>query len=146
MKIKKFNEESDYDISFKRYIKPINNSEKIKTFIKNFTDNAGDIPDWINQVAVTTKIPEYKNAIAYNKWLRDKALVFSDKKNLKKYKEYILIDEEIDKLQKEIDKLNNYKENTAYVKGTSELMYNFQKELLDKDFEKFYEFFFRRTN
>ncbi len=54
MKIKKFNEESDYDISFKRYIKPINNSEKIKTFIKNFTDNAGDITDWINQVAVTT--------------------------------------------------------------------------------------------
>ncbi len=47
------------------------------------------------------QIPEYKNAIAYNKWFRDKALVFSDKKNLKKYQEYILIDEEIDKLQKE---------------------------------------------
>lgn len=141
MKIKKFNENSDYEISISRYEAPITNAEKIRIFIRNFTGDAGDIPDWLNTVAPTTKIPEYQNAISYNKMLRNKALKFSDDKNLPKYKEYILIDEKILNLEEEINKLNEYKENVSYVKGTSELMYSFQKELLDKDVEKFYDFF-----
>lgn len=141
MKINKFNENSDYTDSSNDNKKSITQAQKIKEFIRDFTSNAGDIPDWLNTVAPSTKVPEYSNAISYNNMLIKKAMKFADDKNLPEYKKYILIDSEIEKMQKEIDKLTKYKEEIAYVKGTSELMYSFQKELLEKDFNKFYEFF-----
>lgn len=140
MKINKFNEKDDYAESSDNK-KSMTQAQKIKEFIRDFTGNAGDIPDWLNQIAPSTKATEYGNAIAYNNMLIKKALKFADDKNLPKYKEYILIDGKIEKLQKEIDKLTEYKEEVLYVKGTSELMFSFQKELLEKDFNNFYKLF-----
>lgn len=141
MKINKFNENSDYEESFDDNKKSMTQSQKIKEFIRDFTGNAGDIPDWLNAVASRTKVPEYGNAIAYNNMLIKKALKFADDKKLPKYKEYLLLNGKIEKMQKEIDKLIKYQEEIAYVKGTSELMYSFQKELLEKDFDQFYILF-----
>jgi len=141
MKINKFDENSDYVKSSEDNEKQMTHAQKIKEFITNFTDNVTDIPDWINHIANNTNVPEYKDVIFYNNMLLKKSLKFAEDKNLQKYKEYMLLDGKIEKMQEEIDKLIKYKEEIAYVKGTSELMYSFQKDLLEKDFNNFYKLF-----
>lgn len=127
MKIQRFNEST---------------SQTIKDFILDFTDNAGDIPDWINTIAPET-LKEYENVLFFNRRELKKSLKFADDKNLPKFKEYMLLDGKIEKMKKEIDNLIKYKETVSYVEGSSELLYRFQLDLLENDYDKFYEFFLK---
>lgn len=129
MKIKRFNSINE------------NLTNNIKEFIEEFansTDNG--IIDWIDEVANSTKLNDYKNFMSSTKT----ALKFASSKNFKKFTELLLIDKEIENKEKEIEKLNLKKENLS-IAASDELLYKFQEDLLIIDFDKFYEFFMKNA-
>ena len=59
---------------------------------------------------------------------------------LKYYKQFVEFSNEIEKLNLKISKLEENQDEVRD-RADSELLLKFQEELLEKDFEKFYEFF-----
>ena len=111
----------------------------VKQFITDFEANTDfGIIDWIGNVADRTKLNDYKNFIDSSK----KTLIFANSKNFKKLTEFILIEDEIAKKEKEVEKLNLKKSNLL-IAASDELLYKFQEDLLNKDFNNFYDFFIK---
>ena len=111
----------------------------VKEFVENFAGSTdGGIVDWVDTVVGNTKLKEYHNFMSSPK----KALDFATSKNLKKLTSYLLIDKEIEDKEKELEKLFLKKETLSTASG-DELLFKFQEELLDRDFNSFYEFFIK---
>lgn len=117
MKIQKFNESLSPDIK-----------EYVQDFIGS-VDN--DVPDWISFISSQTKLKEYKGS---NK------LSFAKIRDLKKLEEYLSIDSKISRLTKQIEKLEESKENLE-IEASNELLYKYQEELLEKDFDSLFKLF-----
>jgi len=112
-----------------------NLASDVKQFAEDFTGNTDSgIIDWISVVGNETKLSEYKN------FTDKKALNFAKSRNLKKVLEYLPIDKEIEKKEKELEQLNTKKEKLKIEAG-AELLYNFQEDLFNRDFNSFYKFF-----
>lgn len=117
MKIQKFNESLNPDIK-----------EYVQDFI-SCVDN--DVPDWISFISSQTKLKEYKGS---NK------LSFAKIRDLKKLEEYLSIDSKISRLTKQIEKLEESKEDLE-IEASNELLYKYQEELLEKDFDSLFKLF-----
>jgi len=124
MKVKRFNENS--------------NSKKIKEFILDFSDildnnlkflgqGTANIIEWIENVA-PEYLPEYQNLKSNN---------FSKLKNLDKFFNKI---GEIEEKEKKIIKLKRERLKLL-INASSELLYKFQEDLINKNFEIFEDFF-----
>lgn len=117
MKIQKFNESLNPDIK-----------EYVQDFISS-VDN--DVPDWISFISSQTKLKEYKGS---NK------LSFAKIRDLKKLEEYLSIDSKISRLTKQIEKLEESKQDLE-IEASNELLYKYQEELLEKDFDSLFKLF-----
>jgi len=104
-------------------------SSEIKEFIQNFQDSTDSgIIDWIEYVA--PKNSEYKSL----------DIVFANGHGLKKLSEFIKIEQDIQILEKDMEKLQAKKEKLE-IEASNETLYKFQEYLLDNDFDRFKEFF-----
>lgn len=136
MKILKFNESIEPPDNFE-------NHPKLSDEINNFLDEFGGstdygIPDWIDSLSYNTKLKEYRDFTSSNK----KMIKIADEKNIPNLKKYIILDAEINKLEKQINKNKNL-QNKLYTLISNELIYKFQEELLEKDFDNFYVLFLK---
>ena len=114
-----------------------NLTSDVKKFIESFTDNTDNgIVDWVGSVAINTKLNDYKKFTDSMK----KELNFAKSKNFKKLEEFLLIDKEVENKEKEIERLNKKKESLSILAG-DELLYKFQEDLLNMDFDSFYDLF-----
>ena len=116
--------------------------KSIKDYIEDFDSAIHDYShDWIAEISQQTKLKEYKNA-SLNTYGVNKYTVikFAEKKQFKNLKEYILKDDKISELQKEIAKIEKQKES-LYIKVADEVQYKFQSELLEQDFDNFYKYY-----
>lgn len=142
MKIHKFNENEKWVANDDESEEGPTYPKTIKEFLTDFIDNLSDnVDDWISEVSVNTKLKEYKKLSSSLSFKN--SLNFSEEKNFKNFKNYLLSDIEIEKLEKEIEKLKKHRDEVLYFKSSNELLYNFQKELLEKDFDSFYELFLK---
>lgn len=129
MKIQKFNEKV---------------SSEIEEFIDEFNGQVDNsILDWIATVSNDSKLKEYSNIDfdednIYTKSELDKKLKIADNKKFKYYKKYIERGVEIYNLFKQIQKLKN-ENKKLFAEINSEVLYKFQEELLEKDFDSFYK-------
>ena len=116
--------------------------KSIKDYIEDFDEAIGDYShDWIGEISQKTKLEEYKNASLNTYGVNKYAVIkFAEKKQFKNLKEYILKDDKISELQKEIAKIEKQKES-LYIKVADEVQYKFQLELLEQDFENFYHYY-----
>lgn len=136
MKINRFNENINTEINDRANIKSVNQ------YIFDFSDAVGEnLIDWVSEISNNTKLKEYKKTKTYDSKYRKSALKFANDKKLENFKKYILIDNDIEKLEKEITKLQKHRDNNLYNSASSEVLYNFQIELLEKDFKSFYTYF-----
>ena len=129
MKIQKFNNISE------------SLSDKIEDFIIKFEEDIEfGVFDWIKNVSIHTKIPEFGYC--------DDLSFISEKKIKTAYK-YISLDKKIDYLY---DKIQNIEEEINILteekdkietKASSDLLYKFQEELLEKDSDSFYYLFIK---
>ena len=126
MKIKRFNRlneslSTDHWVEIKNYI---------DFFGESLDDGIDGIIDWIKDSATDTKLEEYKNM---------NSLDFCEKKNLPKYKEFLYFDGLIRDLKEKINQLEQEKiDNVDHYELINELLYKFQEDLLDRDFDNFY--------
>jgi hypothetical protein len=120
MKINKFTNES------------VKYNTDVKEFVEEFLGSLDDdIPDWISNVSKRYNIKEFKNSNTPS---------FANRNNLTSYQEYLSIDKKIDSLHESIRKLEN-RRDSLQIKVGGELLYNFQKHLLESNFKLFYELF-----
>lgn len=91
-----------------------------------------DIPDWIESTMSTlTKLKEYSNLKKLSK-----------NRNFNNYIKYIENNREIKKLERELRNLENKSDELIY-DASDEILYNFQKDLLEKDQYLFYKYFIK---
>ena len=116
--------------------------KSIQDYISDFDEAIGDYShDWIAEKSQQTKLKEYKNESLNTYGVNKYAVIkFAEKKQFPNLKEYILKDDKISELQKEIAKIEKQKES-LYIKVADEVQYKFQLELLEQDFDKFYYFY-----
>jgi len=120
----------------RRLNESINN---VGEFISNFNDSVEEgIINWISDISVGTKLKDYMNIGDYIQPSKVKEVIKS--KNFKFYGKYIETMERIEKLDKEKLQLEE-KSEQLYNQSADEILYQFQMDLLDKDFKSFYEFF-----
>jgi hypothetical protein len=143
MKVKKFNEVYGYEDEDNSNIEESPNlSKRINNFIKELDSSVDDtIFDYILYISHSTKLTEYQNITSMFQ-LDENFLKFANEKGLDKLKEYAQLDKEIFKKQKEIDDIKEEKK-IIYAEASSQLLYKYQEELLEKDFDNFYEFFIK---
>ena len=135
MKIKRFNEAYFYECE------NIKKSKELKTnifnFIKSFNSNCDDnIIEWISYVSKNTKLIEYNNLTKSKK----NALDFSKNKNFIKLQELLEINNNIENSVKKYETLVKNREKIFAI-AANEVLYNFQKELLNKDISEFFSLF-----
>lgn len=135
MKIQRFNESYNYE--YEDYSRPKNMSKEIFEYLENFAGSCDyNIIEWVSSVSNNTKLKQYSNLTKSKK----SALYFSESKNLQKIKELIEIQNHIDELDKEYKNIIKNKDR-IHVEASNELIYLFQEELLNSDFDKFFELF-----
>lgn len=111
---------------------------EVEIFIDSFRGSVDhSIADWISGICKETKLKEYKDCDIENS---KKAIRFVQNKDLKYYRVYVEISNKIEDLNKQIDILTSNQDKIRD-RADSELLLKFQEELLNKDPEKFYEFF-----
>jgi len=111
-------------------------SEEVLDYVSNITGTVDySIPYWIANISNQTKLKEYINAEEES---------FAKSKNFKKMEQYLSVGKEIDSLNKKIENLEIKKENLEF-EAASEILYKFQEELIEKDFESFYELFMKEV-
>ena len=113
-------------------------SNPTKEYLKGFNDAVDtDIFHWISDISKGTKVDEYTWLLGY------KVSSITDKK-FDTYKEYTDCFREKMKLEKEYEKklkILEKEEDKLFWKASSEVMFKFQEDLLNKDFDNFYKFF-----
>jgi hypothetical protein len=124
MKIKKFNQ--------------ILENRNVDEYIADFEGSVDhdNILYWIEQV---TPFEEYKNFTNDN---YKKPLRFAKNKKLKNLEKWLIKSKELDKLYKELDKLNHQVDELHRL-ASGEVLYTFQEDLLNKDFDNFYDIFIK---
>lgn len=111
---------------------------EVKEFIDNFRGSVDySIPDWISSISKQTKLKEYKDCDLINS---KKVIQFVQNKDLKYYSVYAKLSDKIENLNKQIEILMKNQDKIRD-RADSELLLKFQEELLEKDINKFYEFF-----
>lgn len=117
-------------------------SPKVEEFIDSFRGSVDhSIADWISGVCKETKLKEYKDCdLDHSK----NATQFVEKRDFNYYKKYVETANEIKILNKRISQLEKFQDKIKD-RADSELLLKFQEELLERDIEKFYEFFINNT-
>ena len=132
MKIKKFNEILSPPKSFA--------SSKAIEYADNFNGAVDDpsVFHWIDTVSQPGEkiisLPEYINILSPD-FFKDK-----DETKFKVYKEYLTNEIDINKMENLIIDLRN-RNKEIYFEAVSEVLYNFQQDLIEKDFDGFYTLF-----
>lgn len=120
------------------------NENKNTDFIENFTDTTGiNVHEWISDISTNTKLKEYSIIDTYNIPNAKKTIKFAEQKNFPYLKKFAETELEIYELEKKMEKLRKFLDDKLYLKVGDEVMYNFQLELLEKDFQSFYNFFIK---
>lgn len=135
MKIQRFNEKYNYDVD--NYIPSNELPNKVNSFILDLNGNLDtNIIEWVSDISKSTKLKEYSNITKSEKMSLD----FSESKKLEKLKSLINKNKEIGELEKRIKLLVKEKER-LHTEACSEVLYNFQKDLINSDFDTFYKKF-----
>ena len=145
MKIKRFNENSNYD-----EVDRPHKSDFIENFKNSFGGQEDTLPEWISSVASKTKLKEYKECVfdIYDDNFVNfdsKALIFAKEKGLKNYEEYIETGLKVQKLNVQVKNLTDYMEETQN-DVDSDIFCMFQEELLEKDPDGFYKVFLKELD
>lgn len=109
-------------------------SSKVRDFVETFTDGLDS--NVMDYVRIFPEMPEYENIDSNKKYIK-----FAEKYNLINLKKYLDVDIKIEQLRKEAYKLEQYKEEggSLYLNASYELLYKFQEDLINKNFDKFVE-------
>jgi hypothetical protein len=117
--------------------------EKLGSFLYGWVNDLHnsvdvDIPDYIVGLAPKTKLPEYENILIANSEEKTKELI--QQKGLVKYQKYWNMTEELYKLENKMEDLRKAKDE-LYFEAANELIYKWQEDLFENDFDSFYLFF-----
>ncbi len=131
MKVQKFNESI---------------SSEIEEYIENFEGSVDySILDWIESVSKKfTKLKEYSYIDYDNENSIKKLPAIIKDKRFKNYNKFLTVFNEIKQLEKKLEILDAQK-NKLIKEVNSEVMYNFQSDLLEKDIDGFYKLFLEDT-
>lgn len=120
------------------------NENKNTDFIDSFTDAIGiNLHEWISEISKNTKLKEYSIINTYNIPNAKKTIKFAEQKNFQYLKKFAETEIEIYEMEKKMKKLRKFLDNKLYFNVGNEIMYNFQLELLEKDFQSFYNYFIK---
>jgi len=142
MKIERFNEVFTYHEEKWRRSK--NLPKKVFDFIESLDGSVDyNIQTWISYIAKATNHKEYKNLLMSP--FLDETINFLEEKQLKIYKEFIDCEYKEERLQRELEEIQK-KRIALYPEAASEIVYKFQEDLIENDFDSFYKFFIEEEN
>jgi len=112
-------------------------TKDVKEFVGSFSDSTdGGILCWIDDVKSNTKLKYPNFSFAPTK----RTIEFANQNNLKNLLNFFNIDKEIEQKEKEIEKLK-FKKDKLFIEAENELMYKFQEDLINNDFDSFKSLF-----
>ena len=126
MRIRRFNENVNVE------------TEKIVNFINNLNDDLEDgVINWISDISTDTELIEYS---IYDDPQKIRELIKN--KEINSYEKLAITNKKIQTLEKEMELLHN-KQDKLYTLFCGEFLYQFQRDLLERDFDSFYIYFIK---